>query len=665
MDARSLDLRIKTHKATNRYSAQPVTLASDFGNAPPDMDDRFARLAELLRARSGRVIPAIDPASPELTLCLLAVEFQRAAGLETIRLLELPTGDMQTGPGLISKFPEEPRHVLQALLRVLPIDPSDPRFDATLDRELKLFSDFWDERHNRHTGRTATRMNIPWLVLPAYREPTFVLGHGIHRRTFWRNITPETSRIGVLLSSSKRVTNRILNSIGLPVSEQHLVADADTALTIARRMGWPVVTKPVDSDFGTGITTMISDEDALRFGFAEASRHGAVMVEKQIEGNPVRLLVHQGKFVSATTTEPAKVVGDGIHSVRQLVARENEHRTDGLSWGGKKIKLDDSVVQILKQQGMTLQDVPAKGQAVRLRYQSNLSVGGTPENVTARVHPENRKIAELCAAVLGLDLAGIDLITTDISRPVTETGGAIIEVNATPGLQMGEAENYLEDLIVSQHFKNRSDGRVPIVACIADAASDPGDLAASVAPDTEGAVATVSTDGVTVGQLPLSFQGTADLPLRTEVALANPDTSAVAIVLNPQELLENGLGVDQLSVAVGSPEADPNAREALIVLDRTSAATVIFQQALEEFLSNRKGTGPVWVICPDDTGSGIAGHGVLRYSGGSQISVHPVDGEAYRVDMPPSDGNPHHAPIRVAVDLALSGVAQEGRDRNG
>ena len=204
-------------------------------------------------------------------------------------------------------------------------------------------------------------------------------------------------------------------------------------------MGYPLTVKPYDGNHGHGITANINDPSQLHSAYLKAIRYSRqVIVEKHIAGKDCRLLVVGDRLVAAAERRPACVVGNGVHTVAELVAAENENPRRGV--GHEKpltrIRLDQTAEEILQRAGLTPESVPAEGEVVYLRENGNLSTGGTARDCTAEVHPANAAIAVRAAQLIGLDIAGIDLILSDIAQPLTTSNGAVIEVNACPGLRM-------------------------------------------------------------------------------------------------------------------------------------------------------------------------------------------------------------------------------------
>jgi D-alanine-D-alanine ligase-like ATP-grasp enzyme len=281
----------------------------------------------------------------------------------------------------------------------------------------------------------AVSRDIPFIRLDRHSLVQF--GHGVHQQRIRATMTSKTSAIGVDIASDKSLTNRLLDSAGLPVPRADVVTTADEAAAVAKRLGFPCVVKPLDGNHGRGVHLDLRSEEQVRAAFPGAlsqSRSGDVVVETYVAGNDYRCLVIGGKVAAIAERVPASVTGDGEHTVRQLVDTANQDPRRGI--GHEKvltrIKVDEAAEELVRNQGFGLDDVPPEGTWIKLALTGNMSTGGTSIDRTMEAHPDNVEIAETAAQVVGLDVAGIDFICPDITTPVRETGGAIVEVNAAP-----------------------------------------------------------------------------------------------------------------------------------------------------------------------------------------------------------------------------------------
>jgi len=279
----------------------------------------------------------------------------------------------------------------------------------------------------------AVSRDIPFFRLDRHSLVQF--GHGVHQQRIRATMTSHTSGIAVDIASDKNLTNRLLDSAGLPVPKSEVVDTIEGCVAAARRVGFPCVVKPLDGNHGRGVHLDLRTDDEVRTAFEGASREsrsGDLVVESYITGNDYRCLVIGGKVAAIAERVPASVVGDGKQTVRQLVEETNADPRRGI--GHEKvltrIKIDAAAEALVQAQGYELDAVPKKGDRVKLALTGNMSTGGTSIDRTIEAHPDNVEIAEMAARVVGLDVAGIDFICPDITVPVRETGGAIVEVNA-------------------------------------------------------------------------------------------------------------------------------------------------------------------------------------------------------------------------------------------
>ncbi len=288
----------------------------------------------------------------------------------------------------------------------------------------------------------AVSRDIPWIRLD--KSSLVQLGQGIHQQRIRATMTSRTSAIAVDIASDKSVTNSLLSSAGLPVPRSRVVRTENAAVEAATEIGYPCVVKPLDGNHGRGVALDLRSEEDVRRAFGTAydeSRGGDVVIETFVAGNDYRVLVIGGRLAAVAQRVPASVVGDGKHTVHELVEIENSNPRRGI--GHEKVLTRISVTsgaqELVRKQGLDMDVVPPKGQRVMLAATGNMSTGGTSVDRTHEAHPDNIEIAETAALVVGLDVAGIDFIAPDITVPVREQGGAIVEVNAAPGFQDAHA----------------------------------------------------------------------------------------------------------------------------------------------------------------------------------------------------------------------------------
>jgi cyanophycin synthetase len=264
--------------------------------------------------------------------------------------------------------------------------------------------------------RAAEERDIPWLRLN--NQSLVQFGHGRFQKRIQATITSETRHIAVEIASDKEETNRILGDLGLPVPQQKLVYTEEEAAVAAEKLRYPVVVKPYNGNHGRGVALDLRTSEQVRAAFHKAKEHSrAVIVETFVTGRDYRMLVVNGALIAAAERVPGHVVGDGKHTVAQLVEITNRDPRRGI--GHEKVltrlNLDDQAERCLREKGYTRDTVPPDGETVLLRLTGNLSTGGTAIDVTDVVHPDNVEMATRAIKAIGLDVGGVDFISPDIT----------------------------------------------------------------------------------------------------------------------------------------------------------------------------------------------------------------------------------------------------------
>jgi cyanophycin synthetase len=404
----------------------------------------------------------------------------------------------------------------------------------------------------------AVSRDIPFIRLDRHSLVQF--GHGVHQQRIRATMTSKTSAIGVDVASDKSLTNRLLDSAGLPVPRADVVTTEDQAVEVAMRLGFPCVVKPLDGNHGRGVHLDLRSEEAVRAAFPAAlaqSRSGDVVVESYVAGNDYRCLVIGGKVAAIAERVPASVTGDGEHTVRQLVDMANADPRRGI--GHEKvltrIKVDDAAEELVRAQGYGLDDVPPMDTWIKLALTGNMSTGGTSIDRTIEAHPDNVEIAETAAQIVGLDVAGIDFICPDITTPVRETGGAIVEVNAAPGFRMhthpteGEPQ-YVARPVIDGLFPPGSPARIPIIAVTGtNGKTTTVRMIAHILKLMGRRVGMTSTDGIVVDGR-LIKKGDMSGPKSAQMVLQNPTVDTAVFEVARGGILREGLGYDRNDVAV-------------------------------------------------------------------------------------------------------------------
>ena len=402
--------------------------------------------------------------------------------------------------------------------------------------------------------QAAQDRGIPSLRLNQYS--LVQLGHGKYQQRIQATVTGKTPHIAVELAGDKEETNRILSTLGLPVPRQELVTSEDGAIRAARRLGGPVVTKPYNGNHGRGITIGIEEPEAVREGYRAAREHSrSVIVETFQSGDDHRLLVVNGELVAATRRTPGHVVGDGKHSIAELVEIVNADPRRGI--GHEKvltrIVLDAQAEQMMQRVGYTAESVPAPDEIVYLRSTANLSTGGTATDVTDIIHPDNRDMAVRAVRAIGLDVGGVDFITPNIAESYKKIGGAICEVNAAPGFRMHVApsEGIPRDAagpVIDMLFPPGAPSRVPIAAVTGtNGKTTTARMLAHIAKMAGFTPGLTTTDGVYIdGQR--TVEGDMTGPVSARMVLADPQIDLAVLETARGGLLRAGMGVSEVNV---------------------------------------------------------------------------------------------------------------------
>ncbi len=402
--------------------------------------------------------------------------------------------------------------------------------------------------------KAAEERDIPWIRLNRYSLVQF--GHGCCQRRIQATVTSETRHIAVEIASDKDETNRILGDLGLPVPRQEIVYDADRAVRAAVRIGYPVVLKPLSANHGRGVSINLNDEEHVRVAFDYALKRGrTILVESFIEGNDHRMLVVDGRLISVAKRIPGHVVGDGKHTIEELVDKVNEDPCRGI--GHEKIltrlEFDHQAERLLDQSGLSRASVPDAGVTVFLRSTGNLSTGGTAEDVTDTVHPDNVEMAVRAVKAIGLDVGGVDFLSTDVSKSFKETRGAICEVNAAPGFRMhvSPSKGQPRDVagpVMDMLFPPGSPSRIPIAAITGtNGKTTTTRMVAQICKMAQYKVGLATTDGVYIDGR-LTVEGDMTGPSAARMILRDPSVDVAVLETARGGILRRGMGYRQCTV---------------------------------------------------------------------------------------------------------------------
>ncbi len=435
----------------------------------------------------------------------------------------------------------------------------DPDFDW--DDELRSFVLRAQRKEfGPSTGslvKAAEERDIPWIRL---NEGSLVqFGHGKYQRRIQATITSETKHISVEISCDKEDTHNLLNDLGLPVPQQRMVYSAREAAKAAGRIGFPVVVKPLNANHGRGVSINLNSESEVEAGFAEAKEHSrsrAILVESFITGFDHRMLVVNNKLVAVAKRVPGHVMGDGKHTIAELVAIVNQDPRRGI--GHEKVltmlEIDNQAKRLMENAGVTEETVLPEGEVFYLRSTANLSTGGTAIDLTDVVHPDNRDMAERAIMAVGLDVGGVDFLIDDITKSYKDIGGAIVEVNAAPGFRMHVApsEGQPRDVagrVIDMLFPVGDKTRIPIAAITGTNGKTTTSRMLNHIMKTSGkTVGMTSTDGVYVDGK-LSVKGDMTGPKSAQIVLRDPMVDFAVMETARGGLVRSGLGYQRSNVA--------------------------------------------------------------------------------------------------------------------
>ena len=426
---------------------------------------------------------------------------------------------------------------------------------AAIDRLRELDE---DERMGPSTGaivEAALARGIPYRRLTKGSMVQF--GWGSRQRRIQAAEIDATSAVAESIAQDKDLTKKLLRAAGVPVPQGRPATNADDAWAAAQEIGLPVVLKPQDGNQGKGVTVNITTREHLDIAWRAAAEHGEVMVERFLPGCDFRLLVVGDKLVAAARREPPQVVGDGLHTVRELVDIVNldPRRGEGHATSLTKIRFDDIAVVRLETQGLTPESVPAKGRRVILRNNANLSTGGTATDVTDEVHPEVAARAVAAARMIGLDICGVDVVCESMLRPLEAQNGGVVEVSAAPGLRMHLSPSYgkgraVGAAMVDELFPAGDNGRIPVIAVTGtNGKTTTTRLIAHLLAAHGLRTGMTNTDGVYINGRQTD-SGDCSGPKSARNVLMHPDVDAAVFEVARGGVLREGLGFDRCEVAV-------------------------------------------------------------------------------------------------------------------
>jgi cyanophycin synthetase len=402
----------------------------------------------------------------------------------------------------------------------------------------------------------AVSRKIPWIRLGT--NSLVQLGYGVNQQRFQATITGNTSSIAVDIACNKELTKRMLHDAAIPVPIGDLVTNEEQLQSVIRKIEYPVVLKPLDGNHGKGSSINVNDWEVAKIGLEHAQKYSnKVIVEKYITGYDFRVLVINNKMVAAARRVPAHVVGDGEMNLQQLIDKENQDPRRGYGHENvlTEIAIDKDTTELLEKLNYTLDTVPQKGEVVYLKSTANLSTGGTSIDVTDMVHPENITMAERISKIIGLDVCGIDIMAENLTQPLKESGGAIIEVNAAPGFRMhlAPSEGLPRNVaapVVDMLYPQGKQFTIPIIAVTGtNGKTTTTRLISHIVKNNGYRVGFTTSDGIYIQNTMLT-KGDTTGPISAEFILKDPTVEFAVLETARGGILRSGLGFGQCDIGV-------------------------------------------------------------------------------------------------------------------
>jgi len=489
----------------------------------------------------------------------IALEIQSLAGME-VGFGRTRTYGKEGVYFVVFDYIEEKvgRYAAKAAFRIAEALINDEKYDLEEDiqemREIRQYEGLGPSTAS--IIAEAESRNIPWLRLNKYS--LCQLGYGANQKRIQATVTSQTSSIGVELACDKDDTKHLLEQAEVPIPDGDIIRTERGLKEVIEDIGYPIVIKPVNGNHGRGITTNINNIDEALIAFSAAKEVSRlVIVEKYITGEDFRILVINNQFVAAAKRSPAHVIGDGKSTIQQLIDKVNEDPRRGFGHEKvlTKIEVNNLTLEILKEENLKPDSIVKKDEYVKLKNTANLSTGGTAEDVTDMVHPSNIFMAERISKIIDLDICGIDIMADTLTEPISNTGGAVLEVNAGPGFRMhlqpssGLPRNVAAN-VVDMLFPPGENSTIPIIAVTGtNGKTTTTRLIAHIAKMKGKKVGYTTTDGVYI-QNRLLMTGDCTGPASAEFVLKDPTVNYAVLESARGGLLRAGLGFKKCDIGV-------------------------------------------------------------------------------------------------------------------
>ncbi len=489
----------------------------------------------------------------------IALEIQTLAGMETGfgRTRETKTSGIYN---VVFSYTEESVGMFAAESAVRIAEALIAATDYNVEADIQKMREIRERvRLGPSTGsivEEAVARDIPWIRLGT--NSLVQLGYGINQMRFQATITCKTSNIAVDIACDKEETKRMLELASIPVASGGICVDEEDLEDVIKKIGYPIVIKPLDGNHGKGASINVTNwEDAVT-GLAYAKNYSRrVIVEKFITGFDFRVLIIDHKLVAAAKREPAHVKGDGVQTIQQLIEETNQDPRRGYGHENvlTQIDVDRDTTDLLEKLGYTLETVPNRGEIVYLKSTANLSTGGTSVDVTDMMHPENIFLCERISRVIGLDVCGVDIMAENLTQPLKENGGCILEVNAAPGFRMhlAPSEGLPRNVaapVIDMLYPPGKPSRIPIIAVTGtNGKTTTTRLIAHIVKNNGYKVGFTTSDGIYV-QNHMMQKGDTTGPISAEYILKDPTVEFAVLETARGGILRAGLGFSRCDIGI-------------------------------------------------------------------------------------------------------------------
>lgn len=493
-----------------------------------------------------------------------ALELQTLAGMETGYGRTRETGEHGIYNVVFSYHEEEVgRYAARASVRLflaLAENKDLEEIKAEIAEDIQKMREIREEvRFGPSTGslvEEAVSRDIPYIRL---NDQSLVqLGYGVHQKRIQATTTANTNMIAVDIAGNKHATKTLLGDMGVPVPKGYRIRDEDELEATLERVGFPVVIKPLDGNHGKGATVGVKTLEDAKIAWEKAKEYSRwIIVEQQLQGSDFRALVVNNRLIAVAKRVPAHVMGDGKLTIQELIDQTNEDPRRGYGHENvlTQIDVDNQTLRCIKNAGYELETVLKKGEKLFLKTTANISTGGTAIDVTDEVHPENVFLFERIARIIGLDVAGVDIIAQNVTEPLRESGGGIIEVNAAPGFRMhlapseGIGRNVAEH-VIDMLFPPGTPARIPIFAITGtNGKTTTTRLIAHVLRNSGRSVGFTTTDGTYIGNEQI-VRGDNTGPVSAQLVLKDPTVDVAVLETARGGIIRSGLGFDHADVGV-------------------------------------------------------------------------------------------------------------------